>query len=126
MWFLLAVGFHQLFVTHDFTRVAICDDYGWSYLSDLLGGHGPHSSQCANRGTNPHEQNGHVSMFTKEEMKDLIDLDAPNTAFVIVEITYHYWQVLALPWFTQFVGDPIPFHVYAVWPLSSAEPTSTS
>ncbi len=105
--------------------IAICDDYGWSYLSDMLGGHGPHSSQCANRGTNPHDVNEHTSQFKKDDILPMIDVTAPNMAYVMVEITFHYWQVLALPWFTQFVPDPIIFRPYAVWPVPAMEPTST-
>jgi Flp pilus assembly protein TadG len=94
-------------------------DMGWSYAVDLRD-HASQANQSASR------SGMHVSSFTAAQITSQIRINAPNTGFVLVEIQYHYWQMLGLPWFTQFVGNPIPFHVYALWPLSSAEPTSTS
>jgi hypothetical protein len=99
--------------------IATCDEMGWSFAVDLDGS-GAHSSQCAFR------DGMHVSQFSKDEIEGMLDMSGPNTGFVLVEINYHYWQMLALPWFTQFVGDPIEFHLYALWPQTSAEPTSTT
>ncbi|MBN2086436.1 MAG: pilus assembly protein [Anaerolineales bacterium] len=91
-----------------------CAESGWSYAADLAG-----RSQCS-------ERTGlHASQFTSAEIAALLDDGAPNTGFVLVEINYHYNHVLGLPWFTQFVADPIPFHLYSLWPQVSAEPTST-
>jgi hypothetical protein len=91
-------------------------DMGWSYAADLMM---PPQAQGAAR-------NGmHISNFSTGRVISLLHANTPNTGYVLVEINYHYNQILALPWFTQFVHDPVRFRIYAVWPLVSAEPTST-
>jgi hypothetical protein len=77
-------------------------------------------AQCAGRVTNLH-----LSQWSSSKIEGLLDDAAPNTGFVLVEINFQYWQILSLPWFTQFISDPVPFYLYALWPLVSAEPTST-
>lgn len=52
-----------------------------------------------------------------------LDINAPNTGIVVVEIFYAYNQLLSLPIFTAFVPDPIQVHAYSIMPLSAAEPT---
>ena len=56
---------------------------------------------------------------------------APNAGVLLVEILYNYSQILKLPVFSHsgFMGvdfslipDPMPLYVYAIMPLSSAEP----
>ncbi len=53
----------------------------------------------------------------------------PSTGVLTVEIYYSYYQILDLPVFTNsiysIVPNPIPVYVYAIMPLSSAEPTPT-
>ena len=89
-------------------------DMGWSYDADLLG-----QSQGAIRtGT-------HISTFTSARVLSKLESGTPNTGYVLVEIAYEYHQILGLPWFTQFVGDPILLNLYAMWPCASAEPTAT-
>jgi thiamine transporter ThiT len=68
----------------------------------------------------------HVSQFTKAEIAAMLNDAAPNTGFVLVEINYNYHHMLGLPWFTQFVPNPLPFFLYSLWPQVSAEPTSTT
>ncbi len=97
-----------------------CGTLGWSSMTDELLGHPVPAAQCGPR------SGIHISRFSNSDILGMLDLDAPNTAFIVVEINYHHWQILALPWFTQFIGDPIIFRAYAVWPLTSAEPTSTT
>ncbi|MGB7539760.1 MAG: TadE/TadG family type IV pilus assembly protein [Anaerolineales bacterium] len=91
-----------------------CPEQGWSYAADRSG-----RSQCAPR------TGLHHSHFTSAQIIAMLDDGAPNTGFVLVEINFHYNQMLALPWFTQFVPDPISFYLYSLWPQVSAEPTST-
>jgi hypothetical protein len=97
-----------------FPNMGGCEEWGWSYAADLMG-----VPQCSAR------SGMHVSKYPSSKVQTLLAANAPNTGFVLVEINYHYWQVLALPWFTQFVADPVDFNLYALWPLVSAEPTST-
>lgn len=56
-------------------------------------------------------------------IRDSLDLNAPNTGLVVVEIFYAYEQLLSLPIFTAFIPDPIQVHAYSIMPLSAAEPT---
>jgi hypothetical protein len=89
-------------------------EMGWSYGADLL----PQSQGTVRNGM-------HISHFSTGRVISLLRPGTPNTGYVLVEINYNYHQILALPWFTQFVHDPVQFHLYAMWPLVSAEPTST-
>ncbi len=69
---------------------------------------------------------GHfTSQISNDEINSRLDLNAPSTGLVIVEVFYHYHQRLKLPWVTPFVPDPILIHTYAIMPLTSAEPTPT-
>jgi hypothetical protein len=54
-----------------------------------------------------------------------LDINAPNTGVLFVEIFYSYHQLLHSPIFTIFVPDPKHVHAYAVMPLSAVEPTPT-
>jgi hypothetical protein len=100
-----------------FARGSACPEWGWSYAADLGG-----VSQCSTSRVDLH-----LSHFTTGDVSALLDKTdkATNTGFILVEINFNYNQILGLPWFTQFVGDPVPFNVYAFWTLTSAEPTST-
>lgn len=64
------------------------------------------------------------SAFSTDDLESRINPDeaAPDTGMVLVEIYYHYDQILGL---ASFVGvpDPIELHTYAIMPLSAAEPT---
>lgn len=51
-----------------------------------------------------------------------IDLNAPGSGFVLVELYYNYHMVLGLPWITAFVPDPILLHAYAIMPNVRAAP----
>src|SRR3990172_7348313 len=63
-----------------------------------------------------------VSKLTNAEIQSRLDSSAPPTGVLLVEIFYHYPQLLKLPVFTVFVRDPIPVYVYSIMPLSAAEP----
>lgn len=65
-----------------------------------------------------------VSNFTTAEVMALMDVLAPPSGILLVEIFYNYPQVLELPLFADFL-NPIPVYTYSVMPLSSAEPTPT-
>ena len=66
-----------------------------------------------------------ASDFTTADMNSMLQVGAPSTGVLLVEIWYHYDQVLALPWITAFLPDPVLLHLHTVMPLVSAEPTST-
>jgi hypothetical protein len=63
-----------------------------------------------------------ASKLTDAEIQSRLDSSAPPTGVLLIEIFYHYPQVLKLPVFTVFVSDPMPVYVYAVMPLAAAEP----
>ena len=46
----------------------------------------------------------------------------PDTGLVLVEIYYEYDMLLALPWITAFVDDPILLHAYTFAPIPAAKP----
>jgi hypothetical protein len=66
-----------------------------------------------------------VSKFSNADIQSRLDSSAPPTGVLLVEIFYHYNQVLKLPVFTAFVRDPMPLYVYATMPLTAAEPLVT-
>ena len=66
-----------------------------------------------------------VSKLSNAEIQSRLDNNAPPTGVLLVEIFYHYAQVLKLPVFTAFVPDPIPEYAYAIMPLTAAEPVVT-
>lgn len=66
-----------------------------------------------------------ASDFTTADINSMLEPLAPSTGLLLVEIWYHYDQVLRLPWITAFLPDPVPLHLHTVMPLVSAEPTST-
>jgi hypothetical protein len=66
-----------------------------------------------------------ASKFSDAEVQSRLDNSAPPTGVLLVEIFYNYHQVLKMPIFTAFVRDPMPLYVYAIMPLSAAEPNPT-
>ena len=70
---------------------------------------------------------GHqVSKFTNADIQARLDPSAPTTGMVLVEVFYDYHMVLALPWITAFVPDPITLHAYSIMPNANVEPTPTA
>lgn len=65
------------------------------------------------------------SRFTNAEIESRLVANAPDTGILLVEVFYNYDQVLALPWITAFLPDPVTLHAYTIMPLSAAEPTPT-
>jgi len=66
-----------------------------------------------------------VSEFTTAEIAAMLDPLAPTTGLVLVEVFYDYHMVMALPWITAFVPDPITLHAYSIMPNANVEPTPT-
>lgn len=50
----------------------------------------------------------------------------PKKGYVAVEVYYCYEQVLNLPFFTDFVPNPMQIHAYTFMPLPAAQPTRVS
>jgi hypothetical protein len=49
---------------------------------------------------------------------------APNAGLVLVEVFYHHYQVLNLPFF-NLIANPMRVHAYSFFPNPSAEPSAT-
>jgi len=69
--------------------------------------------------------NNRFSMITSAEIQSHLDPVAPTGGLVMVEIFYDYHQILALPWITAFVPDPVTLHAYTIMPNANVEPTPT-
>ncbi len=54
------------------------------------------------------------------------DTSPMNKGYVGVEFYYCYKQVLALPFATLFIPDPMRIHAYTLMPLPAAQPTPTN
>ena len=63
-----------------------------------------------------------VSDFSDAEITAMLNAGVPRTGLVIVEMWYSYSQMLALPWITAFVPDPIQLYMTSVAPLPAASP----
>jgi hypothetical protein len=62
------------------------------------------------------------SEFDNAELAGRLRAGAPNTGFVIVEIFHLEEQFTRFFTIGDFLPDPIPLHVYSVFPVSAAEP----
>jgi hypothetical protein len=69
-----------------------------------------------------HLTGNHDSNFTIGMIQDRLDITAPNSGMVLVELFYNYHQTLALPWLTVWLPDPILLSSYAIAPVPAAEP----
>lgn len=78
---------------------------GWSYYRSLGLGY-----------------SGQQSKFTSGAMEARLNGLAPDSGMVLVEIYYHYHQILGF-WRIIGIPDPILVHTYAIMPVQSAEPT---
>lgn len=70
--------------------------------------------------------NHRVSALTSAEIEARLNPGAPTSGLVLVEVFYDYHQIMALPWITVFVPDPIQLHAYTIMPNSAVEPTPTT
>ncbi|OQY34260.1 MAG: hypothetical protein B6I38_02600 [Anaerolineaceae bacterium 4572_5.1] len=82
---------------------------GWSYAEDIPG--------YGMRNLN--------SSFSSADIESKLNVAAPSTGFVLVELYYHYDHFLKLPWILAFIPDPILLKSYSLMPNVSAEPTTT-
>lgn len=70
-----------------------------------------------------HMYNNFDSIFAEaNSMQNSLLANSPNAGILVVEVHYNYHQVLALPWLTAFLSDPLPLRAYTIFPLSAAEP----
>jgi hypothetical protein len=69
--------------------------------------------------------NHYTSKITSAQVQSRLDAAAPTAGLVMVEVFYDYDQVLALPWITAFVPNPIHLHAYTIMPNANVEPTPT-
>ena len=69
--------------------------------------------------------NHYTSKISSATIASRLDPVAPTSGLVLVEVFFDYDQVLALPWITAFVPDPIRLHAYTIMPNSAVEPTPT-
>jgi hypothetical protein len=65
------------------------------------------------------------SGFSSADVQAMLDPAAPNTGVVLVEVFWNYDMILALPWITAFVEDPVLLHAYTMMPNTFVEPTRT-
>ncbi len=68
-----------------------------------------------------HKYGNGTSAFTNASMLASRLSGAPNTGILLVEVIYNYHQVLALPWLTPFLSNPLPLRAYTIMPLHAAE-----
>ena len=67
--------------------------------------------------------NGKFSpIFTATDITNTRVAGAPNAGMLMVEIHYNYHQVLALPWMTAILPNPLPLRAYTIMPIRAAEP----
>lgn len=62
-----------------------------------------------------------ISRFSDAEIAAKLVSGAPNTGAILIEVYYHYHQILNL---MEGWTGPIPLHAYSIMPLSAAEPTT--
>ncbi|MBI5354149.1 MAG: pilus assembly protein [Chloroflexi bacterium] len=62
------------------------------------------------------------SIFSVDTIRNTLLVDAPNAGILVVEVHYNYHQVLALPWITAVLSDPVHLRAYTMFPLNAAEP----
>jgi hypothetical protein len=69
---------------------------------------------------------GHyASKISSADIAARLNISAPTTGLVLVEIYYEYHQILGLPWIRAFVPDPVVLHAYSIMPNTAVEPTPT-
>jgi hypothetical protein len=66
----------------------------------------------------------HNSKQASSFVLNRMDATAPDVSVSLVEIFYNYPQTLRMPFFMQFVPDPIPVYTYAVMPIKNVSPPS--
>ena len=87
--------------------------FAWSDADGLVRYPGGGTFQLFGHGT---------SKFTNAMIEDEIASGSPNAGLLLVEVHYNYHQVLALPFLSPFVPNPLLMRAYTIMPLSAAEP----
>jgi hypothetical protein len=64
------------------------------------------------------------SIIPTQFVQERLVTGAPNAGAVLVEVFYHHYQVLNLPFF-NLIANPLRVHAYSIFPNSSAEPSAT-
>jgi Flp pilus assembly protein TadG len=62
------------------------------------------------------------SIFNTTDILNTRVSGAPNAGMLLVEVHYNYHQVLALPWMTAFLPNPLPLRAYTIMPIRAGEP----
>jgi TadE-like protein len=64
--------------------------------------------------------------FTNSDIQNDFLSSAPHSkGLVLVEVYYCYYQVLNLPFISQFIANPMRLHTYSIMPAPEAIPTPT-
>ena len=71
-----------------------------------------------------HWSNNQPSRFDAAKIENRLIASAPATGVLVVEVFYHYDQILGLPWL-GFLPNPTLLYAHTVMPNSAAEPTPT-
>jgi hypothetical protein len=64
-----------------------------------------------------------TSRFTTAQIEARLDPAAPKTGLLLVEVYFHYFQLLKLYTYTG-LPDPVEMYTYSIMPLSASEPTA--
>ena len=67
--------------------------------------------------------NNHVTKLPTADINGMLDVNAPATGMVLIEVYHDYNMILGLPWITMFVPETITLHAYSIMPNTYAEPT---
>jgi hypothetical protein len=62
------------------------------------------------------------SIFNATDIMNTRVAGAPNAGMLLVEVHYNYHHVLALPWMTAILPNPLPLRAYTIMPIRAAEP----
>jgi hypothetical protein len=68
----------------------------------------------------------HISKQTSSFILGRMDPTAPDVSVSLVEVFYNYPQTLRMPFFLEFIPDPIPVYTYAVMPIKNVTPPTPS
>jgi hypothetical protein len=64
----------------------------------------------------------HASKQSSSFILSRLDPTAPDVSVSLVEVFYNYPQTLRMPFFMQFIPDPIPVYTFAIMPIKNATP----
>lgn len=64
-----------------------------------------------------HWFNNHPTGLSSADICDQLIDGSMSSSIVLVEVYYAYHQILALPWLSPFMPDPLVLHAYSMMPL---------